>query len=76
MTDVRDFDLERIGPNFLADPYPTLRALREAAPVHRMADGSVLLTRGRGLDDRPDGARLRRGLAWLRRRSCRTTAAG
>ena len=45
MTAIADFDLAAIGPDFIADPYPTLHALREARPVHRMADGSVLLTR-------------------------------
>ncbi|SMH31360.1 cytochrome P450 [Maritimibacter sp. HL-12] len=40
-----DFDLNRIGPDFIADPYPTLHRLRAAHPVHRNADGSVFLTR-------------------------------
>ncbi len=43
--DVDRFDLERLTPGFLADPYPTYRALREQAPVKRMPDGSVFLTR-------------------------------
>jgi cytochrome P450 len=30
---------------FLADPYPTYRALRQLDPVHRMPDGSYFLTR-------------------------------
>ncbi len=41
----RDFDLGRLAPGFLDDPYPTYRALRDHDPVHRMADGSVFLTR-------------------------------
>ena len=41
---IRDFDLMSIGPDFLANPYPTLRALRETSPVHRNPDGSVFLT--------------------------------
>ncbi len=45
MVDVDGFDLSRLTPGFLADPYPTYRALREQAPAKRMADGSVFLTR-------------------------------
>jgi cytochrome P450 len=43
--DVSGFDLTRLPPGFLLDPYPTYRALRERAPVHRMSDGSLFLTR-------------------------------
>ena len=39
------FDLEKLTPEFYADPYPTYRALREHAPVKRMANGSYFLTR-------------------------------
>src|SRR6185437_8505357 len=39
------FDLKRLDPAFLDDPYPTYRALREHDPVHRMPDGSYFLTR-------------------------------
>jgi cytochrome P450 len=39
------FDLKRLDPAFLDDPYPTCRALREYDPVHRMPDGSYFLTR-------------------------------
>lgn len=39
------FDLKRLDPDFLDDPYPTYRALREYDPVHRMPDGSYFLTR-------------------------------
>jgi cytochrome P450 len=39
------FDLEKLPPEFYADPYPTYRALREHAPVKRMPDGSLFLTR-------------------------------
>ncbi|MFN4101904.1 MAG: cytochrome P450 [Pararhodobacter sp.] len=45
MLDVSSFDLNAIGPEYLRDPYPVLRALREQSPVHRNADGSVFLTR-------------------------------
>ena len=50
-TDERDrhladaFDLARLTPGFLADPYPTYRALRAHAPVKQMDDGSLFLTR-------------------------------
>ncbi|MEX0338343.1 MAG: cytochrome P450 [Arenibacterium sp.] len=43
--DVREFDLNSIGPDFIEDPHPTLHALRRLDPVHRNADGSVYLTR-------------------------------
>ena len=39
------FDLKRLDPAFLDDPYPTYRALREYDPVHHMPDGSYFLTR-------------------------------
>jgi cytochrome P450 len=39
------FDLERLTPEFYADPYPTYRALREHEPVKRMPNGSWFLTR-------------------------------
>src|SRR5580704_19576764 len=39
------FDLEKLTSEFYADPYPTYRALREHAPVKRMANGSYFLTR-------------------------------
>lgn len=39
------FDLEKLTPEFYADPYPTYRALREHAPVKRMPNGSWFLTR-------------------------------
>ncbi len=40
-----NFDLKRVDRAFLANPYPTYRALREHDPVHRMPDGSYFLTR-------------------------------
>jgi cytochrome P450 len=39
------FDLKKLSTEFLADPYPTYRALRQLDPVHRMPDGSYFLTR-------------------------------
>jgi cytochrome P450 len=39
------FDIEKLTPEFYADPYPTYRALRENAPVKRMPNGSWFLTR-------------------------------
>jgi cytochrome P450 len=41
----QSFDLEKLTAEFYADPYPTYRALREHAPVKRMANGSYFLTR-------------------------------
>src|SRR5215218_5199891 len=40
-----DFDLEKLTPEFYANPYPTYRALRENEPVKRMRNGSWFLTR-------------------------------
>jgi cytochrome P450 len=39
------FDLEKLTPQFYANPYPTYRALRENEPVKRMPNGSYFLTR-------------------------------
>ena len=39
------FDIEKLPPEFYADPYPTYRALREYAPVKRLPNGSWFLTR-------------------------------
>jgi cytochrome P450 len=39
------FDIEKLTPEFYADPYPTYRALRENEPVKRMPNGSWFLTR-------------------------------
>ncbi|MCA6103441.1 cytochrome P450 [Bradyrhizobium australafricanum] len=39
------FDLEKLTPEFYADPYPTYRALRENAPVKRLPNGCYFLTR-------------------------------
>jgi cytochrome P450 len=41
----RAFDLKRLEPGFLADPFPVYRALREYEPVHHMPDGSYFLSR-------------------------------
>ena len=40
-----EFDLRRLSPEFLDDPYPTYRALRQFDPIHRMPDGSCFLAR-------------------------------
>ena len=39
------FDLEKLTPEFYANPYPTYRALRETDPVKRLPNGSYFLTR-------------------------------
>src|SRR5437868_1687992 len=46
----RDFDLKRLPPDFLDDPFPYYRALREHDPVHRIPDGAYLITRWRDCD--------------------------
>jgi cytochrome P450 len=40
-----EFDLRRLSAEFLDDPYPTYRALRQFDPIHRMPDGLCFLTR-------------------------------
>src|ERR1700733_6528774 len=40
-----NFDIEKLAPEFVANPYPTYRALREHAPVKRLPNGSYFLTR-------------------------------
>src|SRR3954470_13121617 len=40
-----NFDIEKLTPEFYADPYPTYRALREHEPVKRLPNGSYFLTR-------------------------------
>ncbi len=42
---VTTFDIKNLSAEFLDDPYPTYRALREFDPIHRMPDGSYFLTR-------------------------------
>ena len=39
------FDLQAVPEGYLADPYGTLAALRDVAPVHRNPDGTYVLTR-------------------------------
>jgi hypothetical protein len=39
------FDIEKLTPEFYADPYPTYRALREHEPVKLMPNGCYFLTR-------------------------------
>jgi cytochrome P450 len=39
------FDLRALPADFLANPYPVYRVLRETAPVKRLPDGAVFLTR-------------------------------
>jgi cytochrome P450 len=41
----QSFDIKRLDPLFLEDPFPVYRALREHDPVHRMPDGSYFLSR-------------------------------
>jgi cytochrome P450 len=40
-----NFNLERLTPEFYANPYPTYRALRENAPLKRLPNGAYFLTR-------------------------------
>src|SRR5882757_7377749 len=46
----RGFDLKRLPGDFVDDPFPYYRALREHDPVHRMPDGAYLITRWRDCD--------------------------
>src|SRR5580700_7127547 len=40
-----DFDVRKLTPDFLENPYPTYQALHQFDPVHLMPDGSYFLTR-------------------------------
>ena len=42
---VRDFQLTRVPPQFLDDPYPWYAALRAHDPVHALEGGGVFLSR-------------------------------
>jgi hypothetical protein len=42
---VDQFDLKNLPQSFYDDPYPTYMALRDHAPIKRLPDGSVFLTR-------------------------------
>ncbi len=42
---VRDFQLTRVPPEFLDNPYPWYAALREHDPVHALEGGGVFLSR-------------------------------
>ena len=42
---VRNFDLNSIDKEFITNPFPTCRALRNHSPLHQNADGSLFLTR-------------------------------
>jgi cytochrome P450 len=44
------FDIKRLPGDFIDDPFPYYRALREHEPVHRMPDGAYLITRWRDCD--------------------------
>src|SRR3954470_20943330 len=46
----RSFDLKQLPADFIDNPFPYYRALREHDPVHRMPDGAYLLTRWRDCD--------------------------
>lgn len=43
--DVSNFDLAHLPGDYIEDPYRYMKALRESDPIHRMGDGSFLLTR-------------------------------
>ena len=45
------FEIARLTRDFLDDPFPTYHALRSHAPVKRMTDGSVFLTRYADVDE-------------------------
>lgn len=45
LSTVSSFDINAIGLDFIEDPFPTLKSLREQDPVHKNPDGSLFLTR-------------------------------
>lgn len=44
---INEFDLNAIGSEFINNPFPVLKQLRENDPIHRNPDGSLYLTRYR-----------------------------
>jgi cytochrome P450 len=48
--DPKAFDIARLDPRFLDDPFPTYARLRAESPVHRNADGTFLVTRFREVE--------------------------
>ncbi|MGI9327585.1 MAG: cytochrome P450 [Pseudomonadales bacterium] len=48
---VEEFDLRALPTAFFDNPYPIYRELQQQAPIHRLADGSYLLTRYSNLRD-------------------------
>lgn len=42
---IASFDLRHVDRDFLDNPYPVYKALRETDPVHRLPDGGYFLTR-------------------------------
>ena len=40
-----EFDIKKIDQDFLDDPFPTYKLMRDYDPVHRNPDGSYFLTR-------------------------------
>jgi cytochrome P450 len=67
-----NFDIEKLTPEFYADPYPTYRALREHEPIKRLPNGSWFLTR---YDDLATPTRARSfSLPTRKKSSCRNTA--
>ncbi len=44
-SDRTSFDLFNLPPDYFDNPYPWLKRLRDQEPIHRNADGSLLLTR-------------------------------
>jgi cytochrome P450 len=67
-----NFDLEKLTPEFYADPYPTYRALREHEPVKLLPNGSWFLTR---YDDLVGVYKNKNCSAPTRRRSLRRNTA-
>jgi cytochrome P450 len=45
LADIQSFDLNAIDQDFINNPYPTLKTLRELDPIHKNPDGSLYLTR-------------------------------
>ena len=67
-----NFDLEKLTPEFYANPYPTYRALREHEPVKRLPNGSWFLTR---YDDLVAAYKNTKVFSPTRRRSLRPNTA-
>ena len=49
--DLENFDPKKLGMDFVSDPYPVYRAIRQSDPVKLCPDGSYFLSKHQDLSD-------------------------